>query len=97
MQGFTRRAGQKLRIGEHIVVSVRRIRGGSVRLGFAVPPEMAVDREEIAEFKKRERVDANLSATRVAPAVRAVPDEPKASRAPRKTVRRSSADHPQGS
>jgi len=60
MQGFTRRAGQKLRIGEHIVVSVQRIRGGSVRLGFVVPPEVAVDREEIAEFKKRERVDANL-------------------------------------
>ena len=60
MRSLTRRAGQKLFIGEDIVVSVQRIRGGSVRLGFVVPPEVAVDREEIAEFKQRARVDANL-------------------------------------
>ncbi len=57
---FTRRAGQKLRIGNDIVMSVQRVRGGSVRLGFDVPPDVSVDREEIAEFKKRERVAANL-------------------------------------
>lgn len=121
MQGFTRRAGQKLRIGEHIVVSVQRIRGGSVRLGFVVPPDVAVDREEIAEFKKRERVDANLrsvmerksaepmpagpmtgplakvAAVAEPAAAYAAPDKPKSAHAPRKTARRSSADHAQRS
>ncbi len=57
---FTRRAGQKLRIGDDIVLSVQRIRGGSVRLGFDVPADMAVDREEVAEVKKRDRIAANL-------------------------------------
>lgn len=57
---FTRRAGQKLRIGGDIVMSVQRVRGGSVRLGFEVPADVIVDREEIAESKKRERVVSNL-------------------------------------
>jgi carbon storage regulator len=57
---FTRRAGQKLRIGGDIVMSVQRVRGGSVRLGFDVPADVIVDREEIAESKKRERVVSNL-------------------------------------
>lgn len=57
---FTRRAGQKLRIGADIVMSVQRVRGGSVRLGFDVPADVIVDREEIAESKNRERIVSNL-------------------------------------
>jgi carbon storage regulator CsrA len=60
MRCFTRNAGQKLRIGEDVILTVTSVRGGSVRLGFIVPKEMIVDREEIAEFKKRERVAGNL-------------------------------------
>lgn len=61
MQGFTLRQGQRLRIGEQVVVTVQRIRGGSVRLGFLVPSDVTVDREEIAEFKHRVDVERNLS------------------------------------
>ena len=60
MRCFTRRSGQTLRIGDDVVVTVTSVRGGSVRLGFEVPRDMIVDREEVAEQKKRERVAGNL-------------------------------------
>lgn len=61
MQAFTLRQDERLRIGGDIVVLVQRIRGGSVRLGFLVPQHVAVDREEVAEFKHRVDVERNLS------------------------------------
>jgi len=60
MRFFTRRSGQMLRIGDDVILTVTSIRGGSVRLGFKVPPDMIVDREEVAEQKKRARVASNL-------------------------------------
>ena len=60
MRFFTRSIGQKLRIGDDVVLTITSVRGGSVRLGFSVPTDMVVDREEIADFKKRERVAGNL-------------------------------------
>ena len=60
MRCFTRRSGQMLRIGDDVILTVTSVRGGSVRLGFKVPRDMIVDREEIAEQKKRERVAGNL-------------------------------------
>ena len=60
MRCFTRFSGQMLRIGDDVIVTVTSVRGGSVRLGFEVPRDMIVDREEVAEQKKRERVAGNL-------------------------------------
>ena len=60
MRFFTRSIGQKLRIGDDVVLTITSVRGGSVRLGFTVPSDMVVDREEIADFKKRQRVAGNL-------------------------------------
>jgi len=60
MRCFTRRSGQMLRIGEDVILTITSVRGGSVRLGFQVPPDMIVDREEIAEQKKRDRIVGNL-------------------------------------
>ena len=60
MRFFTRRSGQMLRIGDDVILTVTSVRGGSVRLGFKVPADMIVDREEIAEQKKRARVAGNL-------------------------------------
>lgn len=99
---FTRRAGQKLRIGDEIVLSVQRIRGGSVRLGFVVPPDVAVDREEVAEFKKRERIAANLkfvaeqrpaSSSAAAKPTAASKAAAKTRSAARKTARKKSTNH----
>jgi carbon storage regulator len=45
---LTRKAGQNIRIGEDIVVSIVRTRGGRVRLGIEAPRHVSVRREEIS-------------------------------------------------
>jgi len=52
---LTRRAGQALRIGDDIEVTVMAVKGSQVRIGISAPRDVAVDREEIAERKRRER------------------------------------------
>ncbi len=52
---LTRRAGQALRIGNDIEVTVMAVNGSQVRIGISAPREVAVDREEIAERRRRER------------------------------------------
>ncbi len=49
MLSLARRPGQKIRIGEDIVLVVREIRGRQVKLGIEAPPEVRVLREEIYE------------------------------------------------
>jgi carbon storage regulator len=55
---LARRVGQKIRIGEDIVVVVREIRGRQVKLGIEAPEHVRVLREEIYE----ETAEANLEA-----------------------------------
>ncbi len=52
---LTRRAGESLRIGEDVEVTVMAINGAQVRIGIRAPVNVSVDREEIAERKRRER------------------------------------------
>ncbi len=52
---LTRRAGEGLRIGDHIEVTVMAVNGAQVRIGINAPRDVAVDREEIAERKRRDR------------------------------------------
>jgi carbon storage regulator len=52
---LTRRAGEALRIGDEIEVTVMAVNGSQVRLGINAPRNIAVDREEIAERKRRDR------------------------------------------
>jgi carbon storage regulator len=52
---LTRRAGEALRIGDDIEVTVMSVSGTQVRIGIKAPRNVAVDREEIAERKRRER------------------------------------------
>ena len=51
---LTRRAGETLRIGDDIEVTVMAINGSQVRIGINAPRDVAVDREEIAERKRRD-------------------------------------------
>jgi carbon storage regulator len=46
---LTRREGETVRIGEHVTVTVLRVKGGQVRIGVNAPKDVAVQREEIAE------------------------------------------------
>ena len=52
---LTRRTGETLRIGEDVEVTVMAVNGSQVRIGIKAPRNVAVDREEIAERKQRER------------------------------------------
>ncbi len=58
MLSLARRPGQKIRIGEDIVLVVREIRGRQVKVGIEAPPHVRVLREEIYE----ELVAANKQA-----------------------------------
>ena len=49
---LTRRAGEALRIGDDIEVTVMAVNGSQVRIGINAPRNIAVDREEIAERKR---------------------------------------------
>ena len=52
---LTRRAGESLRIGDDVEVTVMAVNGSQVRIGIKAPRNVAVDRLEIAERKQRER------------------------------------------
>ncbi len=47
MLTLTRKAGQKIRIGENIEIVIREIRGRQVRLGISAPDGLPVYREEL--------------------------------------------------
>lgn len=50
----TRRSGERVMIGDDIVVTVAGIKDGQVRIGIDAPKEIAVHREEIYERVKAE-------------------------------------------
>ncbi len=54
----TRRAGEKVMIGDDIVIEVLEVSGQSVRVGIAAPKEVPVYREEIYHAVKAEREQA---------------------------------------
>ena len=59
---LTRRAGEALRIGDDIEVTVMAVNGSQVRIGINAPRNVAVDREEIAERKRRDRAGSQAGA-----------------------------------
>ncbi len=67
---LTRRAGQALRIGDDIEVTVMAVNGSQVRIGISAPRQVAVDRGEIAERKRRERAASNSGAGGTADALK---------------------------
>jgi carbon storage regulator len=59
---LTRRAGEALRIGDDIEVMVMAVNGAQVRIGINAPRDVAVDREEIAKRKQRDRQGSQTGA-----------------------------------
>ena len=59
---LTRRTGESLRIGDDVEVTVMAVNGSQVRIGIKAPRDIAVDREEIAERKRRDRENKNTGA-----------------------------------
>jgi carbon storage regulator len=68
---LTRRAGEALRIGDEIEVTVMAVNGSQVRIGINAPRDIAVDREEIAQRKRRDREALAPGAKPAAPRVAA--------------------------
>jgi carbon storage regulator len=61
MLTLTRSVGETIRIGDDIEVHVVEVRGGTVRLGFTAPREIAIHREEVY----RQIAEANMLAAQV--------------------------------
>ncbi len=61
MLTLTRSVGETIRIGDDIEIHVVEVRGGTVRLGFKAPREIAIHREEVY----RQIAEANLLAAQV--------------------------------
>jgi carbon storage regulator len=52
---LSRLKGQKIRIGDDIIIEVVEMRGDKCRLGIVAPKETPVHREEVYESIKREQ------------------------------------------
>jgi len=55
---LTRKAGERLLIGDDIEITVVRIAGGGVRLGIDAPREMTVYRREVHPQQQRPVAEA---------------------------------------
>ena len=55
---ITRRPGEKIMLGDDIVIEVIEVSGSSVRVGIAAPKSVAVYREEIWRAVKEENAAA---------------------------------------
>jgi carbon storage regulator len=70
MLTISRRAGERILIGDDIVVEVVEVSGGNVRLGITAPKELRIYREELWERVKQENeaaASADFSARLVPP------------------------------
>ena len=58
---LTRRVGEIIRIGPHIVVTILGVNGSQVRIGIDASKDVAVHREEVFERIKHERTTSGNS------------------------------------
>ena len=54
---LTRKAGERIRIGKGVVVTVLNVDRNTVMLGVTAPADVTVDREEVA--LRKERIEKN--------------------------------------
>lgn len=55
MLNLRRLAGQSIRIGEHVFLTVAKVEGDEVTLSFDAPYEIKIEREEVHRAKEREK------------------------------------------
>lgn len=56
---LTRKAGEKIQIGDDISILIMEIKGKQVRLGIEAPSDIKVHREEIYQRIKEENIKAS--------------------------------------
>ena len=62
MLRITRRAGERVILGDNVIVEVMEVRGGVVRLGIDAPRSLPIYREEIWLEVKKENEEAARAA-----------------------------------
>ncbi len=62
MLTLTRKVGQRIRIGDHIEIIVREVRGRQVRLGVVAPQGLSIYREELYQQIAEENTRAATGA-----------------------------------
>jgi carbon storage regulator len=67
MLRITRRAGERIVLGDNVIVEVTEVKGGTVRLGIDAPRSLPIYREEIWLEVKRENEEAARAAGRPLP------------------------------
>ena len=55
---LTRRAEEKIKIGDNIIVSILGIEGGAVKIGIDAPKEITILRMEIFEQIQKENIES---------------------------------------
>jgi carbon storage regulator len=58
MLTITRRAGERILIGDDVVIEIVEVNGGTVRVGITAPRERLIYREELWERVKQENREA---------------------------------------
>lgn len=51
---LTRRLGEKVKIGDDVIISIISVKGNSVRIGFKAPKQVIIVREELEKSNKQE-------------------------------------------
>jgi carbon storage regulator len=69
MLRITRRAGERVMLGDDVIVEIMEIRGQTVRLGIDAPRSLPIYREEIWLEVKRENEEAARAAGQTLPDV----------------------------
>ena len=70
MLRITRKTGERVMLGDDVVVEVLEVRGQTVRLGIDAPRSLVIYREEIWLEVKHENEAAALAASAPLPSVR---------------------------
>ena len=70
MLRITRKTGERIMLGDDVVVEVLEVRGQTVRLGIDAPRSLVIYREEIWLEVKRENEAAARAASAPLPSVR---------------------------
>ncbi|SDT85724.1 carbon storage regulator CsrA [Desulfobacula phenolica] len=55
---LSRRSGEKIKIGDNIVVNILGVEGGGVKIGIDAPREVTILRMEVWEQIENENIDA---------------------------------------
>jgi carbon storage regulator len=50
-----RKEGQRIFVGKEIIITLVAARAGAAKIGIQAPPDVPVDREEIARMKDKQR------------------------------------------